>query len=325
MRYRRLGRTGLDVSVIGLGTWQLGGEWGKTFTQDEVDRLIGRAAELGVNLVDTAECYGDHLAESLVGKAIARDRDRWVVATKFGHRFHPERTREPGWDPGSVRSDHWSPQEVVAQLEASLRALGTDYVDIYQSHGGSAAQFETSGLWPALQDQVQAGKIRVLGVSLDPDDGGRAERAADVGATVIQVTYNRLNRVADDGVLPAGARRGLGILAREPLANGYLSGKYRAGDRVAATGDWRASHDAQQVDETLRTVEQLVGTEVPAGVPIAQWALAWCLQHPAVSAVIPGSKTVEQLEGNVAAAALDLVAADHPLGVTETGPRESAR
>jgi myo-inositol catabolism protein IolS len=98
MRYRRLGGAGLEVSVIGLGTWQLSGEWGKRFSQSEVDALIGRARELGVNLINTAECYGDHLVESLVGHAIAGDRERWVVATKFGHRFHAERMQQPGWD-----------------------------------------------------------------------------------------------------------------------------------------------------------------------------------------------------------------------------------
>jgi aryl-alcohol dehydrogenase-like predicted oxidoreductase len=98
----------MPVSVIGLGTWQFGGEWGKDFTQDEVDRLVGRADELGVNLIDTAECYGDHLAETLVGHAIAGGRDRWIVATKFGRRFHANRAGGPGADPGSVRTDHWT-------------------------------------------------------------------------------------------------------------------------------------------------------------------------------------------------------------------------
>ena len=137
MRYRRLGATGLEVSVVGLGTWQLSGEWGKTFTQGEVDELVARAGELGVNLIDTAECYGDHLAESLVGRAIATNREAWLVATKFGHRFHADRMREPGWDPGALRSDHWSPAEVVAQFDSSLRALGTDYIDVLQSHACS--------------------------------------------------------------------------------------------------------------------------------------------------------------------------------------------
>jgi aryl-alcohol dehydrogenase-like predicted oxidoreductase len=90
MKYRRLGGTGLAVSVVGVGTWQLSGEWGQAFTQREVDQLLGRARELGVNLVDGAECYGDHLAEGLIGAAIRQRRDDWVLATKFGHQFHPE-------------------------------------------------------------------------------------------------------------------------------------------------------------------------------------------------------------------------------------------
>ena len=305
MRYRRLGRTGLEVSVIGVGTWQLSGEWGKTFTQREVDALLGRAGELGVNLIDTAECYGDHLAESLVGGAIAGDRERWIVATKFGHRFHAERMQETGWDPTSLRTDRWSPDDVIAQLEASLRALRTDYVDIYQSHGGTDAQFATPGLWEALRDQMRAGKIRHLGASLDPTDADRARRAPEVGAEVIQVTYNRLNRVAEDGVLQACTELELGVLAREPLANGYLSGKYRPGSGIAGANDWRSYEDREDADAKLEAVAEIQATEVPPDVPIARWALAWCLRHPAVSGVIPGSKTIEQLEANVAAAELD--------------------
>jgi myo-inositol catabolism protein IolS len=301
--------------VIGLGTWQFSAEWGKDFTHGEVDALVGRAGELGVNPIDTAECYGNHLAESLVGRAIAADRERWVLATRFGHRFNGERMREPGWDLGELRTDHWSPQEVVGQLEDSLRALGTDYVDIYQSHGGGDADFGTPGLWEALQDQVRAGKIRHLGISLDPDDGARAERAPEVGADVVQVTYNRLNRAAEEHVLPAAAGLELGVLAREPLANGYLSGKYRPGSRITSRDDWRSAHDAGEVEAKLEAVARIEATEVPAGVPLAPWALAWCLQHPAVGAVIPGSKTVEQLNANAAAGELDLVSDAHPLAV----------
>jgi aryl-alcohol dehydrogenase-like predicted oxidoreductase len=161
-----------------------------------------------VNLIDTAECYGDHLAETLVGRAITGRRDRWIVATKFGHRFHADRAGQPGADPGSVRTDHWMPTEVIAQLEGSLRALRTDYIDIYQSHGGSDADFATPGLWDALTGQVQAGKIRHLGISLDPADAARAANARSVGAGVVQVTYNRLNRAAEDTVFPEAIEQG---------------------------------------------------------------------------------------------------------------------
>lgn len=304
MRYRTLGRSGVEVSIVGLGTWQFGGEWGKRFTQGEVDAVIGRAGELGVNLIDTAECYGDHVSEELIGRAIARDRDRWVVATKFGHRFHGERLDQPGWEPGELRTDAWSPREVVAQLDASLRALGTDRIDVYQAHGGQNAPFASEGLWEVLAEQVAKGKIRHLGISLDPGDAEQARRAPDVGAAVVQVTYNRLTRGAEDEVLPACAAAGLGVLAREPLANGMLSGRYRPGGWVTSSDDWRSRGDREQADAALREVADIEASEVPGDVPLAQWAVAWPLRHPAVTAVIPGCRTVEQLEGNAAAAGL---------------------
>jgi aryl-alcohol dehydrogenase-like predicted oxidoreductase len=310
MRYRRLGGTGLDVSVIGLGTWQLGGEWGQDFTQSEVDRLIGRAGELGVNLVDTAECYGDHTSESLVGHAIKAHRDAWVVATKFGHHFHPDRT---GGDPGSVRSDHWTPAEVVAQLEASLRALGTDHVDIYQAHGGTDDQVGTTGLWEALRAQVDAGKIRHLGLSVDPGDDDRVTQATSLDAEVVQVTYNRLNQVAADRLLPIAQGQRLGVIAREPLANGLLSGKYRPGRPMAGPGDWRSTQDPAALDAKLVRVQKIETDELPPGIPLARWALAWALQHPAISTVVAGSRSLGQLEGNLSPSTLDLVSPGHPL------------
>src|SRR5512140_673189 len=122
MRYRILGSTGLRVSVIGVGTWQFGGEWGRNFSQADVDAILDQAAELGINLIDTAECYGDHLSERLIGDYLSRrDRSRWIIATKFGHQYHHFMDRT--W--------HLSPPEVRQQLERSLKALRTDYVDLY--------------------------------------------------------------------------------------------------------------------------------------------------------------------------------------------------
>ena len=140
MKYRTLGKTGLRVSVIGIGTWQLGGEWGKEFTQDEVDAMFDRARELGLNLIDTAECYGDHTSERLIGGAIHRDREKWVLATKFGHRFTGH----------MKRSDERSPKDAVEQLEASLKALRTDYVDLLQYHSLADHEFENEELQRTL-------------------------------------------------------------------------------------------------------------------------------------------------------------------------------
>src|SRR5215211_5971310 len=229
IKYRGLGSTGLRVSIIGVGTWQLGGEWGQRFTQQEVGQLLGRARELGVNLIDTAECYGDHLAEALIGTAIHQHRDAWLVATEFGHQFHPEALQQAGRSPVQLRTDHWAPAEVIAQLEGSLRALRTDYVDLYQMHSGTPEVFGRHDLWDALNQQVAAGKVRHLGVSLGGGDVDQARHATEVGASVIQVGYNRLDQTAEQGVLPACLDQDLGVIIREPLANGYLSGKYRPG------------------------------------------------------------------------------------------------
>jgi aryl-alcohol dehydrogenase-like predicted oxidoreductase len=307
MRYRRLGSTDLAVSVVGVGTWQFGGEWGRQFEPREVRELLAHARDSGVNLIDTAECYGDHASESLIGAAVARERDRWVIATKFGHSFSTKRG-DAGQDP---RTEQWSAAEVVAQLEASLRALQTDYVDVYQAHGGTDDQVANEDLWDALRDQVRAGKIRHLGISLGPpDDLGQAERAAEVGAGVVQVTYNRLTRDAEDTVLPRCLDLDLGVLAREPLANGYLGGRYKPGVRVTDVRDWRSAHDPREVDRTLEAVAQIAADEVPDDVPLARWAVAWCLKHPAVTAAIPGARNLEQLASNVAVA--EVVAAGHP-------------
>jgi aryl-alcohol dehydrogenase-like predicted oxidoreductase len=302
MKYRRLGRTGLRVSVVGIGTWQFGGEWGRAFAQDEVDGVLGGARELGINLIDTAECYGDHLSETLVGRAIRGRRESWVIATKFGHKFH-----------GNFhRTQHYSAAEVKEQLEESLRALGTDHVDIYQMHSGKDPAFDQPDLWEMLARQVEAGKIRHLGLSISPNDNiYQTARASDVGAETIQVVYNRLDRAPEAAVLPSCQAQDLGVLARVPLASGLLTGKYHPGDVFVNADDIRSQRSPAEIQEALRQAEEIARAEVPPGVPMAAWALAWCLRHPAVACVIPGCKTPDQVASNAAGA--DLADGGHPL------------
>ncbi|MFC4779231.1 aldo/keto reductase [Paenibacillus sp. GCM10023252] len=308
MKVRKLGRTGLDVSVIGIGTWQFGGEWGMDFTQGQVNAILDQAKDVGINLIDTAECYGDHLSEELIGGYLASgssSRGDWIIATKFGHHFtgHLE------------RSQQWQPEQVLKQLEDSLTALRTDYIDLYQFHSGSDEQFDNDALWTLLDKQVQAGKIRHLGISIGSNDNvHQTDAATKVGAGAIQVVYNRLDRKPEERVFASCERQNLGVLARVPLASGYLSGKYKPGAKFEAN-DVRYRHDEQYKSDVLRTVEQIGRDEVPAGVPMAEWALAWCLQHPAVTSVIPGCKSPEQVRSNAAAAELALVSDEHPQAV----------
>jgi aryl-alcohol dehydrogenase-like predicted oxidoreductase len=285
----------MRVSVIGVGTWQFGGEWAHDFSQAEVDDILDQASACGINFIDTAECYGDHLSERLVGDYLRRrDRSQWIVATKFGHYFHSFMRR----------TDDYSTAGARLQLESSLRALGVDTIDLYQFHSGPDPAFHNDELWKMLDEQKRAGKIRHLGLSiLGKGSAAQATEAHSVGAEVLQVVYNRLDRRPEQDYFPLALRTQLGILARVPLASGLLTGKYKSG-AAFLPNDYRSTLDAEKLNRDLDEVERIRTAEVPAGVPMAQWALAWCLRNPAVSAVIPGCKDAAQVRANAAAADL---------------------
>ena len=306
VKYRRLGKTDLNVSVVGVGTWQFGGDWGRDFNQDEVDSILTRAKDLGINLIDTAECYGPHhLSERFIGDFLSRDRrEDWVIASKFGHKWHDS------W------GHAWSVDDVRVQLEESLKALKTDYIDLYQFHSGSDEDFNNDDLWTMLDKQVQAGKIRNLGISIGSNNNiYQTTNATKVGAKAIQVVYNRIDQIPEEQVFPSCIEQDLGVLARVPLASGFLSGKYKPG--AVFSDNVRKGRSREEVDKKLQMVEQIKQNEVPEGVNMAEWALAWCLQHPAVTCVIPGCKSVEQVEMNARAAQLNLVKENHPSAVVK--------
>ena len=294
MQKRRLGKTNIDVSIIGIGTWQFGGEWGKDFEQSEVDRMFACGKELGINLIDTAECYGDHLSEEFIGRAIEKSRGDWIIATKFGHKFHGNFNR----------TEPRTPADVEKQLDDSLRALRTDYVDVLQYHSWGDEDFAKQDVRDVLAKLIKSGKVRHVGNSVGSNSNVRQiDDSAAAHVEVVQVIYNRLQREPEQGLFASCQRQDLGVLARVPLASGYLSGKYKPGATFAA-GDHRGNQKAEQRDAKLVEAQRILREEVPANENPAQWALAWCLRHPAVTAVIPGCKIVEQVESNAAAAKL---------------------
>lgn len=310
MKYRKLGKTNMKVSVVGLGTWQYCGQWGKKFTDKDVKEILDRAHELGFNLIDTAECYGDHVSEALIGQAIKGCRDNWVISTKFGHKCYE--------DVFGPRDYIYDAKSVKIQLEDSLRALKTDYVDIYLFHSGSNEQLENDELWTMLDKEKKAGRIKHLGISLhpNPDDNiHQVSLAAKYGVEVIELLYNRLDRNAEDGVFHICKDQDLGVMARVPLAQGYLSGNYKPG-MVFPENDVRHSYYTENVhNERLARAQALLKYEVPARMNMADWAIAWCLQNPVVSTCIPGFKNIAQLESGARAANLDMVSDKHPLAV----------
>ncbi len=306
MRYRRLGKTDIKVSVIGLGTYQFGGRWGKTFTKEEAAEMVATAKDNGVTLLDTAPCYGiNHLAETLAGCAIASSRSHWIIATKFGHeKISPTQNKQA-----------WTAAEVQQQLEASLRALGTDYIDLYQFHSGSNEVFDNDELWTMLDKQKQAGKIRHLGVSVSRKSKELREyqtrKASSVGASVIQVKYNRLERDAELEVFPECLDQDLGVVARVPLASGLLSGHYQDVASFDKSESRASKYDQPTMARMQEEIRDIMRDELPDGVSLPQYALAWCLKNPAVSCVIPGCKTPEQARINASVGDLNLVDDDH--------------
>lgn len=286
MEYRELGNTGLRVSVVGFGAWAIGGSgWGPV--DDAVSlRALEEAIDLGVTLIDTADAYGPRHSEELVAKVLSGRRDRLVVATKVGNDFYQE-PRRKNFEPAYVRF----------AVEQSLSRLGTDYIDIYQLHNPSEEVIRRGDTFAALDGLKAEGKIRFWGVSIGPDSEGMAAMASGNPAS-LQVVYNLLRQEPARELFPQARARGVGIIARVPLASGLLTGKFGP-DATFPPGDHRGNWKPEQLRANLERVEGL--RFLARGRTLAQAALRFAIADPAVSVVIPGAKTAEQVRENVAA------------------------
>lgn len=320
MEYRKLGRTGVSVSPLCLGTMMFG-PWGNPDRADSV-RIIHRAMDAGINFVDTADVYSEGESERIVGEALKGRRDDVVLATKF---FMPM-GGEPNHGGGSRK---WIMQEV----EESLRRLGTDYIDLYQVHRPSPDTDvdETLG---ALSDLVHQGKIRYLGSSSYAAsqivEAQWTARDRNLQRFVTeQPPYSILVRGIEEDILPTIARHGMGSLTYSPLSGGWLSGRWRKGEDMSPTSPARRrladrfdlSLEANQ--RKLDVVEKLVELADDAGLTLIELAIAFVIRHPAVTAAIIGPRTMEQLESQLPAAdvalsddVLDRIDALVPPGVT---------
>jgi aryl-alcohol dehydrogenase-like predicted oxidoreductase len=281
--------------VVGVGTWQFAGVWGKQFEQREVDDILSAARSVGINFLDTAECYGQqHHSERLIGNSLVGRRGEWIIATKFGH--------NPNND---LKDENFSPAQVLVQLEESLRALQTDYIDVYQLHSAANEFFDNDELWTMLAKQVEAGKVRYLGNSVPlPNAQYQLPRSSAFGIRVIQVPYNAMLTKAEATVFPEAVNQDLGVIARTPLASGFLSGKYQPG-HAFPNGDVRSWRPQEGLDRDIKLALTAL-QQRPAGMEPVAWANAWCLQQPRVSTVIPGIKSVEQVIANAVAGDITL-------------------
>ena len=300
MKYRLLGNTGLRVSELCLGTMTFGGKgWAKaigTLDQQAVDKILKRSLDAGINFIDTANVYSEGLAEELTGKSIRNlgiNRDSLVIATKVRGQMGPGPN-----DSGLTR------KHILWQVDASLRRLGTDYIDLYQIHSFDPLTPWQETLW-ALDDLVKSGKVRYIGASnlaawqlMKALDFANYTRVAPFVS--LQAYYTIAGRGLEREIVPLLLDQKVGLLVWSPLAGGFLSGKFRR-DSKPSEGTRRTSFDFPPVDKErgYDIVDVLDPMARAKGASIAQLALAWLLHRPVVTSVIIGANKMEQLDDNL--------------------------
>lgn len=299
MKYRKFGSTGFQVSEIGFGAWAIGGDahgnsYGPT-QDDESLRAIKTALDLGCTFFDTADCYGYGHSEELLGQALKGWRDRVIIATKGGSDFYHAPPRL-----------NFTDAHLSFAVEQSLKRLGTDYIDLFQLHNPPFSVIERGRLFEPLEKLKAQGKIRFYGISIhDPAEGLLALKSGHPAA--IQVVYNYLRRDAAEELFPRAIADGVAIIAREPLANGFLTGKYTK-DSIFPVGDIRHQWPSKHQTQIINQVDDFSKRIAAGPLTRAQAALKFVLSQPAVSAVIPGCKTVAQTEENFRTADLAAMA-----------------
>jgi len=314
MEYRTLGKTGLKVSEVGFGAWAIGGpaklgdrEIGWGAVNDEVSiRAVHAALDAGVNLIDTSDAYGLGHSEEVLGRALEGRRDSVIIADKFGNR---------------VVNGEWlkdfSRTWIEQACDASLQRLKTDHIDLYQAHSAFEPEQYTDEMIETLEDLKSAGKIRHYGISVKETAHGPGVIRRWPQLEAIQVVYSILARQAEAELFPLAQEHDIGILARVPLASGFLTGKFKP-DVTFPPDDHRSgSYPPEKAREIVTSVEKLRFLERD-GKTLAQAALQFCLMHPAVSTAIPGARNPEQATGNAAASDGALLTTEEVAQIRET-------
>jgi aryl-alcohol dehydrogenase-like predicted oxidoreductase len=306
MRYRALGRTGWQVSEVSFGSWAIGGAWGQVSDEESLAALH-QAVDCGVNFIDTADVYGDGRSERLLARLRSERRDPIMIATKAGRRLSPH------------TADGYNARNLAAFVEDSLRNLATDCLDLLQLHCPPTDVYYRPEVFGALDDLATAGKIHFYGVSVE-----RVEEALKAiefpNVRTVQIIYNCFRQRPAELFFPEAQRRGVGVLARVPLASGLLSGKLSRDSQFAADDhrNFNRHGEAFDVGETFSGVDYPVALDaveemrrlLPAGVGMAALSLRWILMDEAVSCAIPGGKRPSQVVENCAAADLPPLTAE---------------
>jgi aryl-alcohol dehydrogenase-like predicted oxidoreductase len=315
MEQRTIGRLGRSVSVIGLGTWQLGADWGAVDPSD-AQATLEAAVEAGITFFDTADVYGDGRSEEFNGELLKRHPEIFV-ATKMGRRVEQ-------------RTENYSEQNFLAWNDRSRANLDVDTIDLVQLHCPPDGVYESDAVFEALDRMVADGRMRAYGVSVETCDQA-LEAIARPHVASVQIILNCFRLKPLEQVLPAAAQAGVGIIARVPLASGMLSGRYDRNTTFAADDhrNYNRHGEAFDVGETFSGVPYEVGLEavdelrrlVDPGVTLAQFALRWIIDQPGVITVIPGARNPDQVRANAATATLPPLREEQLRGVRDVYDR----
>jgi aryl-alcohol dehydrogenase-like predicted oxidoreductase len=300
MKYRELGRTGWKVSEISFGAWAIGGDWGTVDDKASIAALE-RSIELGVNFIDTADVYGDGRSERLVAQVKRRHGDSIRVATKAGRRLSPH------------VADGYNRKNIEAFVDRSLQNLETEALDLLQLHCPPTEVYYRPEVFDGLDELVKRGKLRHYGVSVEKvEEALKAIEYPNVQS--VQIIFNIFRQRPAELFFEQAKKRGVGILARVPLASGLLTGKLKPDSKFERTDHRQYNRHGESFDrgETFAGVDYeagLVAVEelralVPAGMTMTQFALRWILMFDAVACTIPGAKNPEQAQENVRASEL---------------------
>lgn len=287
MEYRELGSTGIMVSRLGLGTWGISGAGYGPVDRKEAEKIVGTAVENGINFIDTADSYGNGESEDIIGKVLRSRKDRdTVVATKFGWDFYNRSGIRSNLDNNYIRF----------AAEQSMKRLRRDRIDLYQIHCPRPDKIELNHVYDTLEELKKEGIIRAYGISIQYlNDGFEAITRGKISS--IQVPYNMIDNSAESELIPLAARSKIGVIAREPLACGLLSGKYNENSKFDKQ-DHRKGWSGNFLKLKLEKVEK-IRRNITGKNSLARSSLVYTLENPDITTVIPGCRTVEQLIDNL--------------------------
>ncbi|KAA5540571.1 aldo/keto reductase [Adhaeribacter rhizoryzae] len=298
MKYRKLGKTGIEISEISLGTWQVGGKWGETFSHENADNILNAAVDAGINFIDTADVYGDGESEKAVGRLVRSRSEKIAVATKCGRRLSPH------------VNESYTPEALRKFVENSLENMGLETLDLIQLHCPPTDVYYRPEIFELFDRLKEEGKILNMGVSVEKVE--EALKAIEYpNVTTVQIIFNMFRQRPAELFFKEAKRRDIGIIVRVPLASGLLTGKFKPDTHFAPTDHRNFNRNGEAFDkgETFSGIDYNLGLEAveelknlfPGQENLAPVALRWILQFDEVSCIIPGASKPEHLTSNLQA------------------------